>query len=272
MEMICLLNYDYKSQAIKDLVKADKEYGITLNKTIKGLEQLYNNRVIAVRLLKSIDSYIESIANSPRDFNTKIGKIKLNYKSFSSNLESIKALQTQQNNDIISLYKGEYSSLRQIVYTMSPTTNIALASAFSTNNANLAFSNLAGANSIHNSLSWLSSISPSVVPNPIGGISLIETVLGMVAINSSNKDIAQKAELSTKKIKTEKLRIEKVNVTVKSLNSETKTLATLLSRQYNKVKNFRKRDWTLFTQSELEEIVSLLNSSEVLSKIICKKI
>lgn len=268
-----MLNSSYKNQAVNDLIKIDNAYGITLKNTIKSMERLYNVRIISKKMLISIDSYIESIANTPRDFNTKIGNIRLNYKSFSNNIDSIKALQTKQINDLRSLYRGEYSALYSIIQTLNPTTNLAIASTISTNSIPMAFNSLSGASNIHNSLSWLSnglSVS-NVIANP-KGISLIEVAIGMISVNMSNKEIAQKAELSTRKIKQEKVRIEKINVQVSALASETKTLSSLLSKQFIRSKNTRKKDWTLFTQSELEEIVSMLNSAEVLSKKICQKI
>ena len=103
----------------------------------------------------------------------------------------------------------------------------------------------------------------------IGGVSLAGSLF---AVNMSNKDIAEKTEKSIAAIKKEMERIKEIDIQVLNWNEETKTLSNAIMCQLNRAKSSRKIDCTMLSDDEMDELVSLFNSTEVLSKLIGKTI
>ena len=97
----------------------------------------------------------------------------------------------------------------------------------------------------------------------IGGVSLIGS---LIATNLSNKDIAKKTEKSIAVIKKEMERIKEIKVQVLSWNKETKNLFYAITNQLTRLRMNRKQDYQTFTEDEINELISLFNSTEVLSK------
>ena len=72
-----MLNYDYKKKAIKDLQKVYTVYINVFKKSIKDMERLQSTRNIAIRTIQYVERYVISLANRPREFDTKLGEIKV---------------------------------------------------------------------------------------------------------------------------------------------------------------------------------------------------
>lgn len=72
-----MLNEDYKNQVIRDLTKIDREYSNAFRHAVNSMERLQSTRMIAVRTIQNVERYVVSIANRPRDFDIKIGRIKI---------------------------------------------------------------------------------------------------------------------------------------------------------------------------------------------------
>lgn len=77
-----MLNEAYKNQVINDLNKIDRAYMAVFNRAVKDMERLQSTRMIAVRIIQNVERYVVSIANRPRDFDMKIGQIKIGYINF----------------------------------------------------------------------------------------------------------------------------------------------------------------------------------------------
>jgi hypothetical protein len=103
----------------------------------------------------------------------------------------------------------------------------------------------------------------------LGGISLAGS---LIAVNMSNKEIAKKTEESIDTIKREMGRMKKIDAQVLSWNNETKSLSNALMNNLNHIKLNRKRNYQVFSDEEVNELISIFNSAEVLSKLLGKTI
>lgn len=280
-EEIIMLNEGYKQQAINDLKKIDNEYTLTFKKTISNMERLHNTRTICIRTIQYIERYIIGLANRPRNYDTKLGEIKVRYVKFIDTIREIQELEKIQNEQYTSKRAGIAGALLGAgTATLTPTAAMAVAMTFGTASTGTAIVSLSGAAATNAALAWLGGgavvaggagiaggeaimTMAGPVGWVIGGVSLVGS---LVAVNMSNKEMAKKMEKSIVTIRKEMERIREIDVQVISWNNETKLLSNRLTQQLNRLKMNRKRDYNQFTDDELNELISLMNSTEVLSK------
>lgn len=280
-EEIIMLNEGYKQQAINDLKKIDNEYTLTFKKTISNMERLHNTRTICIRTIQYIERYIIGLANRPRNYDTKLGEIKVRYVKFIDTIREIQELEKIQNEQYTSKKAGIAGALLGAgTATLTPTAAMAVAMTFGTASTGTAIVSLSGAAATNAALAWLGGgavvaggagiaggeaimTMAGPVGWVIGGVSLVGS---LVAVNMSNKEMAKKMEKSIVTIRKEMERIREIDVQVISWNNETKLLSNRLTQQLNRLKMNRKRDYNQFTDDELNELISLMNSTEVLSK------
>lgn len=276
-----MLNEGYKQQAINDLKKIDNEYTLTFKKTISNMERLHNTRTICIRTIQYIERYIIGLANRPRNYDTKLGEIKVRYVKFIDTIREIQELEKIQNEQYTSKKAGIAGALLGAgTATLTPTAAMAVAMTFGTASTGTAIVSLSGAAATNAALAWLGGgavvaggagiaggeaimTMAGPVGWVIGGVSLVGS---LVAVNMSNKEMAKKMEKSIVTIRKEMERIREIDVQVISWNNETKLLSNRLTQQLNRLKMNRKRDYNQFTDDELNELISLMNSTEVLSK------
>lgn len=276
-----MLNEGYKQQAINDLKKIDNEYTLTFKKTISNMERLHNTRTICIRTIQYIERYIIGLANRPRNYDTKLGEIKVRYVKFIDTIREIQELEKIQNEQYTSKKAGIAGALLGAgTATLTPTAAMAVAMTFGTASTGTAIVSLSGAVATNAALAWLGGgavvaggagiaggqaimTMAGPVGWVIGGVSLVGS---LVAVNMSNKEMAKKMEKSIVTIRKEMERIREIDVQVISWNNETKLLSNRLTQQLNRLKMNRKRDYNQFTDDELNELISLMNSTEVLSK------
>ena len=282
-----MLNAEYKEQVMQDLIKIDNEYTAVFRHASSSMERLQNTRMISVRTIQNVEKYITSIANRPRNIDTQISQIRIGYIKFTDAMKEIQEMERKQAENIEIGKNGVAGALGGVgVATLAPTAAMSIAMTFGTASTGTAISTLSGAAATKAALAWLGGGALTAggagvvggqallaLAGPVGwAISGISLAASLAAINMSNKEFARKIENSIFTIKKEMQRIKEIDLQVTAWNAETKELSNLISKQLNKVRMLRKRDYKMFSDSELDEIVSLLNATEVLSKKLSDKI
>lgn len=205
-------------------------------------------------------------------------------------MDAIKEIQELERKKVEDVGAGRNSMAGVLggvgIATMAPSAAMSVAMTFGTASTGTAIASLSGAAATNAALAWLGGGTLAAggagiiggqallaLTGPVGWvISGLSLGAGLLTINMSNKEIARKTQESIVAIKKEMRRIKEVDVQVTAWNEETKQLSNLIAAQINRVRRFRKRDYKMLTDSELDEIVSLLNSTEVLSKKLGNKI
>lgn len=276
-----MFNNSYKEMAMRDLEKADVTYAAVFKKAVKDMERLQNTRQIAVRTIQYVEGYVITLANRPRNFDIQLGKIRLEYKHFQEiykQIQEIERMGNEQERMRRLGFAGMFGGVS--VAALGPTAALSVAMTFGTASTGTAIASLSGAAATNAALAWLGGGALAVggagmagggvftaLAGPVGWvISGVSLAASLVSINISNKEIAEKTEKSIVIIKKEMERIKEIDMQVCSWNNETKVLSNAIASRLSYIKSNRKRDYKSFTDDEMNELNSLLNSTEVLSK------
>lgn len=278
-----MLNNDYKEQAIKDLKKADALYTDSFKRTINDMQRLQTIREQAIRTIKYVEEYVISLANRPRNFETQLGEIRVRYVKFQDKCNEIREIQSKQDQQEKYSRYGVAGALGGVgIAAFGSTAAMSIAMTFGTASTGTAIASLSGAAATNAALAWLGGGAMAAggagmiagetalaLAGPIGwvigGVSLAGS---LIAVNMSNKEMAKKTEESIAVIKKEMERIKEIDVQVQVWREETKKLSNALMKQLNHLRNNKERDYNLLSDEEIEDLVSVVNSTEVLSKLL----
>lgn len=280
-----MFNAGYKKEALDVYQKSYEVYQQKYKETIDQSDKLHNQKEIAVNVIKGVEAYINSIANTPKSIERQIENIIVFRKNFEQEIQEL-LLECQKSEKFSKGMAGAGIAAGAGVAAFGPTAAMGIATTFGTASTGTAIATLAGAAQTNAALAWLGGGALTAggagvaggnaflamagpVGWAIGGAALVGSGLLM---NSKNKKIAEEAEEKTKEIKTETNKLEKLKMkvmeernVVRELNDKVSSLCRTLCQNF-------KNDYAMFTNNEKDECIQLINSTETLSKKLGEKI
>lgn len=286
-----MLNYDYKKEALANLKVAANAHQIKYESTINSITNLYELRLKSVQLIKSIESYINSIDNLPKELEIIKESINSNYRSFENEIKSFELENTKiKSNDKSAIGAGVLAgsgvALGAGLATFGPGLAMAIATTFGTTSTGVAISTLSGAAATTSALAWLGG--GAVVAGGggmaagtalLGAFGPIGWAIGGVALaggglwaNSKNKKVAKEAEENTVKIKEETRKLSSIEYNVNLLKRDILELEESIKLVFYKMMGYDIKDYKEFNYIQLDEFKTLLNNTFSLSRSLGKKI
>ncbi len=275
-----MFNSEYREKTVKNLKKAIEEYEKSCDIVLNSVQLLHDDRSRASSLIKKIeDEIINVIAHTPKEFTKYTKEIRINYRDFNNKIREIEdEISDLDVNQEKVIFGGVLTGAG--VATLGPQVVIGIATTFGTASTGTAISALTGAAATKAALAWLGGGAISVggggvlagktllgMTGPvgwvIGGLSL---VAGGIFVNNKNKEIAEKAENDTYKLKEEKNKLDILNVKVKVLIKETEEICLKIRKIYRKFMFLDVSDYYEFTNSEKADLKKLINLMLALSK------
>lgn len=273
-----MFNEKYKQAAIRDLEIANKQYAEMFKRTIGDMARLLQSRQRAVMTIRKIEGYVNGLANKPREYETKIGKISVRYLEFQNRIEKIQQL--EENSQQVHYENGVGAGILVGVggAALVPNAAMAVAMTFGTASTGTAIASLSGAAATNAALAWLGGGALAVGGAGIAGGEVLLAMAGPVglAIGAAsvtggilhkvitNANIAKQAEEATTTIIIETKRIKEIDAVVNSWNKETIKLSNELIKKCTILR--RKKDYSAFSEEEKKELAIVMNMTEVLSK------
>ena len=274
-----MFNSEYKEKIVKNLKKAIEEYEKSCDIVLNSAQLLHDDRSNASSLIKKIeDEIINVIAHTPKEFTKYTKEIHINSRDFNNKIREIEEeISDLDINPEKVIFGGVLTGAG--VATLGPQMVIGVATTFGTASTGTAISALTGATATKAALAWLGGGAISVgggvlarktllgMTGPvgwvIGGLSL---VAGGIFVNNKNKEIAEKAENDTYKLKEEKNKLDILNIKVKVLIKETEEIYLKIRKIYRKFMFLDVSDYYEFTDSEKADLKKLINLMLALSK------
>lgn len=280
-----MFNSGYKKEALNCLKKASEEHKKEYEKTIKNVENLHDSRVDASNFIKKVESYINSIANTPKNFKKDIDELSLNLRNFQDEVEK---LEIKSNN--IGKMSGGMAGTGVLtgagIAAFGPTAAMAIATTFGTASTGTAIATLSGAAATNAALAWLGGGALAVggggivagetflalagpVGWAIGGAALLGG--GMLA-SSKNKKLAHEAEASTRKVKRETEQLLEISYKVKNIRKEISDFIECLEPTFNICINSGCLDYKSMKNNQKQQLKFIINTTKALSEKLTEKI
>lgn len=281
-----MLNSSLKKEAVEKLKKEIKSYEQVSKKAQNCAIELHNSRTVAVDIIKSVEDYVNTLANTPKEFARDFEKINVNLASF----KVLSQIAYDEKTMLKLAGGGSAAGVAAGVATaaFAPTAVMAIATTFGTASTGAAISGLSGAAATNAALAWLGGGALAAggggmaagnallaLAGPIGwGIGAASLLAGGIFASKKNKEAAIKADKERIDITKERRKIEAVAKEISELNETTKKFSVELHQSIlhfvNNAKNIK--SFLDFSQEQRDQIRAIINNTESLSALFMKEI
>lgn len=281
-----MLNSSLKKEAVEKLKKEISNYEKAQKNVQQAALNLHNSRMSAIGVIENVENYVNSIANTPKEFAKEFETIRVNTTSF----KTLSEIEYDENLMIKIAGGGTTVGVAAGVATaaFAPTAAMAIATTFGTASTGAAISGLSGAAATNAALAWLGGGALAAggggmaagnallaLAGPIGwGIGATSLVAGGVFANKKNKDAAIKADKERLNIVKEKRKIDAIQSEIVELTNTTKKLMNGLfvslnefTRSAQGITSFKK-----YTPDQRQQLIAIINNTSSLSQLFMKEI
>lgn len=281
-----MLNRSFKKEALSKLESTHKEYEKNAAKVGEESSNLMQVRYSTAKaLIPKVEDYINTLSNSPKEFERSVSEYKASYSSFN---KIIRELQKESRATNIKTGTGVGSSIvaGMGVAAFAPTAAMGIATTFGVASTGTAISALSGAAATNAALAWLGGGALAVggggmaagntflamagpVGWAVGGILLTGTG---VFTYRKNKKIGEEAIAKRKEILVFNQSLKAALVEIENLINLTKQHAQGVEDLLSRLIKIKEQDYRKFTPKEKEMAGSLVNHIQSLSILLNKKI
>lgn len=278
-----MFNNNLKKEALKIHEKILQKYNDSYQVMGKSCERLYAIRGESVELINLIQRVINSIANTPKEFDTELGKIGKELEKFTETQEYAKQAYEASVKAGVNIFGGAATGLG--VAAMAPTALMGIATTFGTATTGTAISALSGAAAQKAAVAWIGRTFAGfavkggagmaagqaflALAGPIGwGITAASTGVSLISLSNKNKELADRAVAEAKEIEKAREALDETNEKIKSLISRTELLYRDMNNQKNKITDFANRDYLSMGEEDKYFLGTLVNNTLSLSKLL----
>jgi hypothetical protein len=285
-EKLSMLNSSLKKEAVRKLQNAMYKYEKSSKDLQNNAIKLHNVRSYAEDVIQKVEDYINTLANTPKEFDKTFQEVHVNLASF----KTLSEISYDEKEMIKLAGGGTAAGVAAGVATaaLAPTAAMAIATTFGTASTGAAISGLTGAAATNAALAWLGGGALAAggggmaggsallaLAGPIGwGIGAASLAAGGFFASKKNKEAAIKADKERVEIVKAMKVLEATSTEITNLKSTTQTLATNLEQSLilfiSKTKNVK--SFTAFSQDERNLLRAIINNTEGLSALFMKEV
>ena len=277
-----MFNVELKKEALRIHEETLARYNNSYEKMKNECENLYNVRGQAIKVIKMNQNVINSIANTPKEFDTTLGKIGKELTKFNDSEEYAKKAYNASVQAGINIAGGAAAGLG--VASMAPTALMSIATTFGTASTGTAISTLSGCVAQKAALAWIGRTFAGfaaegagmaagqaflALAGPIGwGITAVSTGPSLNSLSNKNKELADKAVNEAKEISIARESLDEVSEKVNSLRAKTDILYTDMDKQRAKILKFLNADYLSLEDEDKYFLGTLVNNTLSLSVLL----
>ena len=278
-----ILNSTVKKEALEDLKKANEVYEQKYVDAVNLSVAFHDSKIKSSDLLRKIEEYINSIANSPKEIKNAVSEISVNRTAFDILIDELE-IENSKSVKISGGTAGAGVLAGAGVAAFGPTAVMAIATTFGTASTGAAISSLTGAAATKAALAWLGGGALTAGGGGIaGGNALLAMagpvgwVIGGVALTGSglflnhrNKKMAADAEEARKDIDNETVKIAGITAELTTAQKQLDDHYSGLSSTLNRMLTIGNTDYTSFSVEDKHNLGSMVNTAKALSEFINK--
>lgn len=273
---------DAKKQALTKLKKHEESYNKLGTKANNKTIELYNFRKAASHAIDRVEDYINTLANSPKEFKKTVADTRLSIKEFRMAMK----IEQESSSDNIKAtgVAGSGVFVGGAIAAMGPTAAMAIATTFGTASTGTAIASLSGAAATNAALAWLGGGALAAggggmaagnaflaLAGPVGwGIAATMVIGGGVFATIKNKEIAEKADKLANELICKEYDLQFKYQKLERLCNETVKLRKALD--ITLMVNTYPQDYLNFTKEQKLKLATLINNTRALGELINERI
>lgn len=278
-----MFNNNLKKEALKIHEKTLAEYNASYGIMGKSCELLYEIRGKSVELIKLVQEVVNSIANTPKQFDTELGKIGKELTKFKETEQYAKEAYDASLKAGVNIVGGTTAGIG--IASMAPTALMSIATTFGTASTGTAISALSGAAAQKAAMAWIgrtfagfavkegagmaSGQAFLALAGPIGwGITAASTGISLISLTNKNKDVAEKAVKEAKEIAKAREALDETTEKINALKAKTDRLFDDMNREKSKIMSFMNLDYLSLREEDKLFLGTLVNHTLSLSQLL----
>ena len=278
-----MFNNNLKKEALKIHEKTLAEYNASYGIMGKSCELLYEIRGKSVELIKLVQEVVNSIANTPKQFDTELGKIGKELTKFKETEQYAKEAYDASLKAGVNIVGGTTAGIG--IASMAPTALMSIATTFGTASTGTAISALSGAAAQKAAMAWIGRTFAGfavkegagmaagqaflALAGPIGwGITAASTGISLISLTNKNKEVAEKAVKEAKEIAKAREALDETTEKINALKAKTDRLFDDMNREKSKIMSFMNLDYLSLREEDKLFLGTLVNHTLSLSQLL----
>lgn len=278
-----MFNNNLKKEALKIHEKTLADYNASYGIMGKSCELLYEIRGKSVELIKLVQEVVNSIANTPKQFDTELGKIGKELTKFKETEQYAKEAYDASLKAGVNIVGGTTAGIG--IASMAPTALMSIATTFGTASTGTAISALSGAAAQKAAMAWIGRTFAGfavkegagmaarqaflALAGPIGwGITAASTGISLISLTNKNKDVAEKAVKEAKEIAKAREALDETTEKINALKAKTNRLFDDMNREKSKIMSFMNLDYLSLREEDKLFLGTLVNHTLSLSQLL----
>ena len=278
-----MFNNNLKKEALKIHEKTLAEYNASYGIMGKSCELLYEIRGKSVELIKLVQEVVNSIANTPKQFDTELGKIGKELTKFKETEQYAKEAYDASLKAGVNIVGGTTAGIG--IASMAPTALMSIATTFGTASTGTAISALSGAAAQKAAMAWIGRTFAGfavkegagmaagqaflALAGPIGwGITAASTGISLISLTNKNKDVAEKAVKEANEIAKAREALDETTEKINALKAKTDRLFDDMNREKSKIMSFMNLDYLSLREEDKLFLGTLVNHTLSLSQLL----
>lgn len=278
-----MFNNNLKKEALKIHEKTLADYNASYGIMGKSCELLYEIRGKSVELIKLVQEVVNSIANTPKQFDTELGKIGKELTKFKETEQYAKEAYDASLKAGVNIVGGTTAGIG--IASMAPTALMSIATTFGTASTGTAISALSGAAAQKAAMAWIGRTFAGfavkegagmaagqaflALAGPIGwGITAASTGISLISLTNKNKDVAEKAVKEAKEIAKAREALDETTEKINALKTKTDRLFDDMNREKSKIMSFMNLDYLSLREEDKLFLGTLVNHTLSLSQLL----
>ncbi len=271
-----------KNEALKKNKEAVKKYNTAYSNLENICTLLYSNRAESISVLLDIETLINSIANTPKEFEKHLDIIRIQRKQFKETEKFAEDADETIKKSSLGAAAGVAAGAA--VASLAPSAAMWIATTFGTASTGTAISALSGAAATNAALAWLGGGALTAggagmaggsallaLAGPIGWtIAGVSTTASLFFVGKKNKKVANEAVEASKKIQEATSIVNQQTAKARYISDETKKLLYAIKKSYQELSSLKGRDYLSLSEEEQMSLGSLVNNSMSVAELLNK--
>ena len=261
-------------------------YNASYETMSKSCEILYQERKKAIELIQFVEKVVNSIANTPKEYDTKVGEIHREVEAFCNTEKYAQEAYAASIKAGTNIVGGV--AVGAGIAAMAPTALMSVATTFGTAATGTAISTLAGAAAQKSAVAWIgrtfvgfavkSGTAGMAAGNaflalagPVGwGITAASVGVSVLSLNKKNKEVAEQAINEAKEIAKAREALDETTEKVRALKEKTSILYEDLNSAKEKIVEFMNVNYSDLVEDRRMYLGTIVNNTLSLSALINK--